>query len=122
MVRWWAMQDSNPPTGRQACDFLGVKHLSLSAEQQNQRARAKTRNLSALRTPREAAPSESLAGVITDSWHKTLPVCLLGNVAEVYNSLLMERRIQYAKTGDGVSIAFRTLGEGVPVVEMPGLR
>jgi class 3 adenylate cyclase len=30
----------------------------------------------------------------------------------------MEPRIQYAKTGDGVSIAFWTLGEGVPVVRM----
>ena len=33
---WWAMQGSNLPTGRQACDLLGVKHLSLSAVQQNQ--------------------------------------------------------------------------------------
>jgi class 3 adenylate cyclase len=31
----------------------------------------------------------------------------------------MEPRIQYAKTADGVSIAFWTLGEGLPVVEMP---
>ncbi len=62
-----------------------------------------------------------MAGVITDSWHKTLPLCLLGNLAEVYNSLVMEPRIQYAKTADGVSIAFWTLGEGMPVVEMPTL-
>jgi class 3 adenylate cyclase len=31
---------------------------------------------------------------------------------------VMEPRIQYAKTADGVSIAFWTLGEGTPVVEM----
>jgi class 3 adenylate cyclase len=31
----------------------------------------------------------------------------------------MEPRIQYAKTKDGVSIAFWTLGEGMPVVELP---
>jgi class 3 adenylate cyclase len=31
----------------------------------------------------------------------------------------MEPRIQYAKTADGVSIAFWTLGEGTPFVEMP---
>jgi len=31
----------------------------------------------------------------------------------------MEPRIQYAKTSDGVNIAFWTLGEGMPVVEMP---
>jgi class 3 adenylate cyclase len=31
----------------------------------------------------------------------------------------MEPRIQYAKTKDGVSIAFSTLGEGMPYVEMP---
>ena len=33
----------------------------------------------------------------------------------------MEPRIQYAKTTDGVSIAFSTLGEGVPLVSMPSL-
>jgi class 3 adenylate cyclase len=33
----------------------------------------------------------------------------------------MEPRIQYAKTADGVNIAFWTLGEGMPVVEMPAL-
>jgi class 3 adenylate cyclase len=33
----------------------------------------------------------------------------------------MEPRIQYAKTADGVSIAFWTLGEGVPVVQMSSL-
>jgi len=33
----------------------------------------------------------------------------------------MEPRIQYAKTADGVSIAFWTLGEGMPLVEMPTL-
>jgi class 3 adenylate cyclase/pimeloyl-ACP methyl ester carboxylesterase len=32
----------------------------------------------------------------------------------------MEPRIQYAKTKDGVSIAFCTLGEGTPFVYMPG--
>jgi class 3 adenylate cyclase/pimeloyl-ACP methyl ester carboxylesterase len=32
----------------------------------------------------------------------------------------MEPRIQYAKTSDGVSIAFWTLGEGMPFVHMPG--
>jgi class 3 adenylate cyclase len=31
----------------------------------------------------------------------------------------MEPRIQYAKTSDGVSIAFWTLGEGVPLVHLP---
>src|SRR3990172_9719137 len=31
----------------------------------------------------------------------------------------MEPRIQYAKTKDGVSIAFWTLGEGMPLVYMP---
>ncbi len=30
----------------------------------------------------------------------------------------MELRIQYAKTKDGVSIAYWTLGEGMPVVYM----
>ena len=33
----------------------------------------------------------------------------------------MEPRIQYAKTADGVSIAFWTLGEGLPVVQIPNL-
>ena len=33
----------------------------------------------------------------------------------------MEPRIQYAQTADGVSIAFWTLGEGLPVVHMPNL-
>ena len=33
----------------------------------------------------------------------------------------MEPRIQYAKTTDGVSIAFWTLGEGMPCVQMPSL-
>jgi class 3 adenylate cyclase/pimeloyl-ACP methyl ester carboxylesterase len=33
----------------------------------------------------------------------------------------MEPRIQYAKTSDGVNIAYWTLGEGAPIVEMPGL-
>ena len=32
----------------------------------------------------------------------------------------MEPRIQYAKTSDGVSIAFRTLGQGMPYVWMVG--
>lgn len=31
----------------------------------------------------------------------------------------MEPRIQYAKTSDGVSIAFSTMGAGMPFVEMP---
>jgi len=31
----------------------------------------------------------------------------------------MEPRIQYARTEDGVSIAFWTLGEGPPLVQMP---
>ena len=31
----------------------------------------------------------------------------------------MEPRIQYAKTSDGVNIAFSTLGEGMPLVRMP---
>ena len=39
----------------------------------------------------------------------------------MYNSLTMEPRIQYAKTADGVNIAFWTLGEGVPVVQMSSL-
>jgi class 3 adenylate cyclase len=33
----------------------------------------------------------------------------------------MEPRIQYAKTADGVRIAFWTLGEGQPLVQMPNL-
>ncbi len=33
----------------------------------------------------------------------------------------MEPRIQYAKTSDGVSIAYATLGEGMPLVTMPAL-
>ena len=33
----------------------------------------------------------------------------------------MEPRIQYAKTKDGVSIAYATLGEGMPLVSMPAL-
>jgi len=33
----------------------------------------------------------------------------------------MEPRIQYAKTTDGVNIAFWTLGEGLPGVQVPGL-
>ncbi len=32
----------------------------------------------------------------------------------------MEPRIQYAQTEDGVGIAFFTLGEGVPLIEMTG--
>ncbi len=31
----------------------------------------------------------------------------------------MEPRIRYAKTSDGVSIAYWTLGEGIPLVHMP---
>ena len=31
----------------------------------------------------------------------------------------MEPRVQYAKTADGVSIAFCTMGEGIPLVHMP---
>ena len=31
----------------------------------------------------------------------------------------MEPHIQYAKTKDGVSIAFSTMGEGMPLVRMP---
>src|SRR4030042_2979726 len=31
----------------------------------------------------------------------------------------MEPRIQYAQTADGVSIAFWTLGEGMPLVHLP---
>ncbi len=31
----------------------------------------------------------------------------------------MEPRIQYAQTSDGVSIAFWTLGEGMPLVHFP---
>ena len=33
----------------------------------------------------------------------------------------MEPRIQYARTADGVSIAFWTLGEGMPLVCMPNI-
>ncbi len=33
----------------------------------------------------------------------------------------MEPRIQYAKTANGVRIAFWTLGEGTPFVQMPGI-
>src|SRR3989304_574833 len=31
----------------------------------------------------------------------------------------MEPRIQYAKTSDGVSIAFCAIGQGMPIVQMP---
>ncbi len=31
----------------------------------------------------------------------------------------MEPRIQYAKTSDGVSIAYASMGEGPPLVMMP---
>ncbi len=34
----------------------------------------------------------------------------------------MEPRIQYAKTKDGVSIAYYTLGEGMPFVHMPSVQ
>ncbi len=33
----------------------------------------------------------------------------------------MERRIQYAKTKDGVSIALCTMGDGMPLVWMPNI-
>ncbi len=33
----------------------------------------------------------------------------------------MEPRIQYAQTKDGVSIAFYTMGDGLPYVHMPDL-
>ena len=33
----------------------------------------------------------------------------------------MEPRVQYAQTADGVSIAFWTLGEGMPILQMPTL-
>src|SRR3989304_1050151 len=33
----------------------------------------------------------------------------------------MEPRIQYAKTSDGVSIAFFTEGEGMPFLNVPGM-
>ncbi len=33
----------------------------------------------------------------------------------------MEPRIQYAKTSDGVSIAYWTIGEGVPLLNLPGI-
>ena len=36
-----------------------------------------------------------------------------------YNGRAVEPRIQYAQTSDGVSIAFWTLGEGMPCVQMP---
>jgi len=38
-----------------------------------------------------------------------------------YNSSAMEPRIQYAKTEDGVSIAYATLGEGEPLVYIPNV-
>ncbi len=38
----------------------------------------------------------------------------------VDDDVWMERRIQYAKTADGVSIAFRTVGEGMPLVYLTG--
>src|SRR5918997_6894176 len=46
----------------------------------------------------------------------------LGNIRRI-NTLertVMEPRIRYAPTADGVSIAFWTLGEGVPLVYMAG--
>ena len=39
----------------------------------------------------------------------------------LYNTAVMEPRIQYAKASDGVNIAFWTLGEGMPLVHMGGL-
>jgi class 3 adenylate cyclase len=42
-------------------------------------------------------------------------------VRESFRGNVMEPRIQYAKTTDGLSIAFWTLGEGMPVVHMPAL-
>jgi class 3 adenylate cyclase len=36
-----------------------------------------------------------------------------------YNGRAMEPRIQYAQTKDGVSIAYWTMGEGMPLVYMP---
>ncbi len=33
----------------------------------------------------------------------------------------MEPRIQYVRTADGVSIAFWTLGEGMPFFEVAGI-
>ena len=33
----------------------------------------------------------------------------------------MEPRIQYAKTSDGVSIAYAAMGDGPPLVYMPNL-
>ncbi|MCJ7492242.1 MAG: hypothetical protein MUP15_08865 [Dehalococcoidia bacterium] len=44
---------------------------------------------------------------------------LPSGLAEVYNGLLMEPRIQYAKVADGVSIAFWTLGDGMPFMHLP---
>jgi len=41
------------------------------------------------------------------------------DAAIVWDSAAMEPRIQYAQTTDGVSIAFWTLGEGTPLVQMP---
>ncbi len=34
----------------------------------------------------------------------------------------MEPRIQYAQTADGASIAFWTLGEGMPLAVVPAIR
>jgi class 3 adenylate cyclase/pimeloyl-ACP methyl ester carboxylesterase len=36
-----------------------------------------------------------------------------------YNGRAMEPRIQYAQTADGVSIAFSTLGKGMPFIQTP---
>ena len=63
----------------------------------------------------------SFANAVPSARSSCNATLLPSRLAEVYNSLLMEPRIQYAKTTDGVSIAFWTLGEGVPTVQMPGL-
>src|SRR3972149_8836709 len=38
-----------------------------------------------------------------------------------YNSPIMEPRVQYAQTEDGVSIAYWAMGEGPPLVVMPNI-
>jgi class 3 adenylate cyclase len=46
---------------------------------------------------------------------------VIANAGTLSGGELMEPRIQYAQTKDGVSIAFYTVGEGMPVVWMPNM-
>ena len=56
--------------------------------------------------------SHHLLMVRSIQWHRD------SHSPEAYNIPTMEPRIQYAKTKDGVSIAYWTLGEGKPLVRV----